>query len=1027
MNLASVFIKRPVATVLLSLALLLLGFLGYRLLPVSPMPEIDFPAISVSASLSGASPEVMASTIATPLERAFGQIAGINMLSSVSSQGSTWVMLLFDADININNAARQVQAAINAAAPSLPEGMRSLPSVRKMNPANAPIMLLALVSDKVGKSDLYDLASSVLAQSISQVQGVGDVAVGGSSLPAIRVSLEPYQLAHQGISLDEVRQAISQSNVHRPHGQLDDSRRLWQLHTNEQLESVDDYQNIIVHHKDGKVIRLKNIAKVTDSVENSLNRGFYNDKDAVLLIVRRESGANIIATISKIKELIPKLRAILPPEVKLEIATDRSIAIGSTLHEAQNTLLIAIGLVIGVVFLALGNLRSSLIPACSVPLSLVGSFVFMYLGGFSLNILTLTALILATGLVVDDAIVVLENIVRHINDGKSPWQAALAGTKEIGFTLLAMNLSLITVFVSILLMGGIIGRLFHEFSLTLAAAVVVSLVISLTLTPMMCAHLLRAGNAEKPLWQQIVTNYYALSLRFVLRFRILILLGLLGLFILNIYLYIVIPKTFLPMQDTGQISGFLRGDDGLSFKAMGPKIDEMINYLRQDPAVANVSGFIGGMRGSNNASIFMRLKPMRERKISAQKVIERMRKNAPKSPGARLFLMPTQDVRFGGMSEDDSSEYTLTIQSDDVSLLRSWMPKITHVLQNMPEITAVDGPSAGGTQKVKLEIDRQIAKRLGVDMETISAVLNNSFSERQVATIYQTLNQYRVILEIAPKYAADPAVLDNVQVIANDGRRIPLSVMAKYSYSLEDDSVRHDEQFVAESISFDLAEDIDLPTALNAIHRNLVAIGTPSSLIIKEGGTAQAFKQTQSGQGILFIAAIVAVYLVLGILYESYLHPLTILSCLPTAGVGALLALLMCEQSFSLITLLGLFLLIGIVMKNAILMIDIALQLKRQHNFTHEQAIFEACLLRLRPILMTTLAAICGAIPLLFTGVEGAEMRNPLGITIIGGLVLSQILTLYSTPVVFLYLEKAKLAVNKILGLLKFTKRITSN
>jgi len=1012
MNLSSPFIKRPVATVLLSIAFMVLGFLCYRLMPVSPMPEIEFPAISVSASLAGASPEVMAATVATPLERAFGQIAGVTNLSSSSSQGSTRVNLLFEANININNAARQVQAAINAAAKNLPDGMRTLPSIRKINPANAPIMALALTSDNLSKSELYDLASSVLAQAIAQVPGVGDVSVGGSSLPAVRVSLNPNLLNAQGISLDEVRRAISQNNIRKPHGVVADNLRSFQVQTNEQLNSAIDYQNIIIRSKNNAIVRLKDVADVTDGVENVYNRGFYNGEDAILITIMRETGANIIATIARIKELIPTLTASLPSGTKLEIAADRSLAITATLHEAERTLIIATALVILVIFLALGNIRASLIPACAVPLSLIVSSIFMYLAGFSLNVLTLTALILATGLVVDDAIVVLENIVRHIDAGKSPMQAALSGAKEVGFTLLAMNAALVTVFVAILLTGGIISRLFYEFSLSLAATIVVSLVVSLTLTPMLCAYLLKARDNlahSKISWQQSLSNWYAKSLNVVLAHKFLALLLLFGAVILNIYLYVVIPKILLPIQDTGQITGFLRGDDGLSFNAMSPKVDAFIKHIQNDPAVVSVSGFIGGRRGNNNATLLVRLKPLAQRKDSVHKIVDRLRRSSPKIAGARLFLMPTQDLRFGRMSENSSSEYQITVQSDDISMLRKWMPQISKTLNNMAQITAVDGKSAGGTEQITLEINRQSAKRLGVDMDMISSVLNNSFSQRQVATIYQTLNQYKVVMEIDQKYAKGASSLDQVQVIASDGKQIPLSAIATYSYSLENDSVHHVEQFLSEDISFDVTQGVSLDDVIRDIKREFVAIGLPSSLIVKFGGTADVFQSAQQNQMWLLLSAIVAVYLVLGILYESYLHPLTILSTLPTAGVGAMLALLILGQPFSLISLLGMFLLIGIVMKNAILMIDIALQLKRANcQLTYQTAIIEACLLRLRPILMTTLAAICGAIPLLLSNAEGAEMRTPLGISIIGGLMLSQVLTLYSTPVVFVCLEKAK-------------------
>ncbi|AYC32955.1 multidrug efflux RND transporter permease subunit [Pseudomonas cavernae] len=1016
MNLSAPFIRRPVATMLLSLAILLLGGLSFGLLSVSPLPQMDFPVITVQANLAGASPEIMASSVTTPLERSLGTISGITQMTSRTGQGSTRIILQFETDREINGAARDVQAAINASRNLLPSGMRSMPTYKKVNPSQAPIMVLSLTSDVLEKGQLYDLASTILAQSLSQVSGVGEVQVGGSSLPAVRVELEPQLLNQYGISLDEVRTAISNANVRRPKGVVEDAERQWQVQANDQLERAKDYQPLIIRYQDGASLRLSDVAKVRDAVEDRYNSGFFNDDSAVLLVINRQSGANIIETIEAIKAQLPALQAVLPASVKLDLAMDRSPVIRATLHEAERTLLIAVALVIVVVFLSLGNLRASLIPALAVPVSLIGTFAVMYLCGFSLNVLSLMALILAAGLVVDDAIVVLENIARHIDSGEKPFQAALRGTQEVGFTLLAMNLSLVAVFVSILFMGGIVGQLFKEFAITLAAAILVSLLVSLTLTPMLCARWLkphRAGQETRlQRWSERVhedlVQFYDRSLGWVLRHPRLTLLSLLATIGLNVALYVLVPKTFLPQQDTGQLIGFIRGDDGLSFSVMQPKMETFRRAVLKDPAVESVAGFIGGSGGINNAFMIVRLKPRDERDLDAQKVVERLRKNLPKVPGGRLMLMADQDLMFGGSREQDSSQYQYVLQTDELSALREWVPKVATALKTLPELTAIDAREGSGAQQVTLQIDREQAKRLGVDMAMVSTVLNNAYSQRQISTIYDSLNQYQVVMEVNPKYAQDPSTLEQVQLITAAGQRVPLSTFARYEYSLADDRVNHDGQFASESISFDLAPGVSLEQATVAINRAVAAVGLPTEVIGRLGGAGDAFQSTQKNQPWMILGALVLVYLVLGILYESYIHPLTILSTLPSAGVGALLAILLVRGQFSLISLLGLFLLIGIVKKNAILMIDLALQLERENGLSPSDSIRQACLQRLRPILMTTLAAILGAVPLLIGGAEGAEMRQPLGITIVGGLILSQILTLYTTPVVYLYLDRLR-------------------
>lgn len=1023
MNLSAPFIRRPVATLLLSLAIMLLGGVSFGLLPVSPLPNMDFPVITVQASLPGASPQIMAATVATPLERSLGSIAGVNQMNSNSSQGNTRIMVEFDLDKDINTAAREVQAAINAARELLPSGMRSMPSYRKINPSQAPIMVISLTSDSLNKGQLYDVASTILAQKLSQVSGVGEVQVGGSSLPAVRVALEPRLLDQYGIALDEVRQAIAASNALKPKGAVEDPQRRWQVQASDQLAKAADYMPMIIRYQNGAAVRLGDVASVTDGVEDRYNSGFYNDQEAVLLVINRQSGANILQTISDIRAELPALREVMPASVKLEVAMDRSPVIRATLHEAEQTLLIAVGLVMLVVLAFLGRWRAALIPALAVPVSLIGSFAAMYLLDFSLNNLSLMALIIATGLVVDDAIVVLENISRHIRNGEHPLEAALKGTREVGFTLLSMNLSLVAVFISILFMGGIVERLFREFSLTLAVAVVISLLVSLTLTPMLCARWLKAEEEQSrsrlQQWgdrvQARVLAFYARSLDWALRHSLLMLLSFLATIALNVYLFVSVPKTFMPQQDTGQLIGFIRGDDGLSFQVMQPKMEIFRNAVLADPAVESVAGFIGGSSGINNAFMIVRLKPIAERSDSAQDVINRLRNTVPKVPGGRMFLMPDQDLQMGGR-QGRSSENEYMLLSDDLDALRTWLPRVREALRALPELTGIDARETEGAQQIRLVVDRDTARRLGVDMAMVTSVLNNAFSQRQVSTIYQALNQYSVVMEINPKYAQHPEALDQIQLITGDGARVPLSTFAHWERSLENDRVSHQGQFAVENIGFSLAEGVSLDQATRAIDAAIARLNLPTKVQGTLGGTGAAFQKAQDNQPLMILLALVVVYLVLGVLYESYVHPLTILSTLPSAGVGALLALQLVGMEFSLISLLGLFLLIGIVKKNAILMVDLALQLERGERLSPQESIRQACLLRFRPIMMTTLAAILGALPLVLGSAEGSEMRQPLGITIVGGLVLSQMLTLYTTPVLYLYFDRLRHRVNRWRG-----------
>ncbi|WP_407521014.1 efflux RND transporter permease subunit [Methylobacterium oryzisoli] len=1080
MNLSAPFILRPVATTLLTLGVLLAGLFAFVRLPVAPLPQVDFPTILVQAQMAGASPETMAATVAAPLERRLGQIADVDQMTSTSSTGQTRIVLVFGLNRDINGAARDVQAAINAARADLPAALRQNPTYRKFNPADAPILIIGLTSKTLSPGALYDSAATVLQQKLSQLEGIGNVEASGSSLPAVRVELEPGALFHYGIGLEGIRAAIAGANANSPKGAIETDARRYQLYANDQGRVAADYRDIVVAYRNGAAVRLRDVGKVVDGVEDRRNLGLVNGQPGVLLIVYKQPGGNVVETVDRLKAALPQIKAALPGDIDLVVTGDRSLTIRASLAEAERTLLISVGLVILVVFVFLRSARATLIPAVAVPISLVGTFAAMYLCDYSLDNISLMALIIAAGFVVDDAIVVLENIQRHIEDGKPRLEAALLGAREVGFTVLSMSLSLVAVFLPILLMGGIVGRFFREFAVVLSLAILISLVLSLTTTPMMCARLLAPephGRRPNILARGLeagfdgILAFYRRTLAWALRHGAVVMLVLFATVGLNVYLYVIVPKGFFPQQDAGQMIGGVQADQRISFQAMSAKLKEATEIVRADPAVESVVGFTGG-RGTNSANVFVSLKPLGQRDpITA--VMARLRPKLAGIPGARLYLFARQDFAVGG--RQSFSQYQYTLQGDTAEELYTWAPKLVEAMQKDQTFADVTSDQQQGGLESRLVIDRPTAYRYGLTPDLIDNTLYDAFGQRAVSTIYNALNQYRVVMEIAPRYLGNPETLKQIYVstsgarargsastnavagtvagaqaaqadpaaaataIATDSARnastnaiagragassaaavssaketmVPLSAFSRFETGTAPVQVSHQGLFVATTVSFNLPPGKTLGDATAAIERLMRDLRMPATIHGEFGGIAKTFQASSSRQPLLILAALLAVYAVLGILYESYVHPVTILSTLPSAGIGAVLALMLAGEEFGVIAMIGIFLLIGIVKKNAIMMIDFALDAQRSRGLSPREAITEACLLRFRPILMTTLAALLGALPLILDGGEGSELRRPLGIAIVGGLTVSQVLTLYTTPVVYLVLDRLRLRLRR--------------
>jgi hydrophobe/amphiphile efflux-1 (HAE1) family protein len=1015
MNISAPFIRRPIGTSLLAIAVLLAGAVAYFFLPVSPLPEVEFPTISVGGGLPGASPETMASSVATPLERQFGKIAGITEMTSSSQLGSTSITMQFDLNRNIDAAARDVQAAINAAAGQLPANLPNAPTYRKINPADAPIMILALTSDTVPVRRMYDAADSILAQKIAQVEGVGQVIVGGGAKPAVRVQVNPTQLSNYGIGLDNVRTALATANANTPKGDLSGDQDTFSISANDQLLDPEKYKPLVIAYRNGAPVRLSDVANVFSSVEDIRNAGLSNGKPAVVLIIFRQPGANIIGVVDHIREEMPLFQASIPGAMRLAVVTDRTSTIRASVADIELTLLIAILLVVLVIFLFLRDLRSTLIPSVAVPLSLVGTLAVMYLLHYTIDNLSLMALTIATGFVVDDAIVVIENIARYIEAGEHPVQAALKGAREIGFTVLSMSTSLVAVFIPILLMGGIVGRLFRQFAVVLSVAIGVSLLVSLTTTPMLCAKFLEPMSERKHGRFYRVSERafngmletYGSGLRWVLRHSAITLAILLGTISLAVYLYIVTPKGFFPQQDTGRLMGAIQADQDISFPSLSAIQLKYCDIVAADPAVDNVVAFTGGGGARNTGRFFVQLKPISQRKLTADQVIQRLRRKLAVVPGAALYLQAVQDVRVGGRLSN--AQYQYTLMDENLDELNEWGPRLLQMMRKMPQLRDVSTDQQNKGLELSLVIDRDTASRLGILPQQIDDTLYSAFGQRQVSTMYTQMNQYHVVLEVLHNFQDNPDALQQIFVHSSSGSLVPLSAFSRYERDNTSLAVPHQGQFPATTISFNLAPGISLGDSVKAIQKAEADMRFPTGIHASFSGTAAAFQDSLKNEPYLILAALVAVYIVLGMLYESYIHPITILSTLPSAGVGALLALLLFHTDLTIIGLIGIILLIGIVKKNAIMMIDFALDAERKHGMEPKEAIYQASMLRFRPIMMTTMAAMFGALPLALGGGTGSELRRPLGLTIVGGLIVSQMLTLFTTPVVYLYMDRFRL------------------
>lgn len=1015
MSLSSPFIRRPVGTTLLTIAIALAGAVAFKFLPVSPLPQVDFPTISVAASLPGASPEIMASSVAAPLERQFGHIAGITEMTSSSNLGTTSITLQFELNRDINGAARDVEAAINAARSYLPANLPSNPTYRKVNPADAPILIIALTSDVYDRGPLYDAASTIMQQRLSQIEGVGQVSVGGSSLPAVRVEVNPTQLNSYGLGLQNVAGVLNNQNANLPKGQISNGSTSEDILANDQLLQADYYAPLIVGYHNGSAIKLSDVAQVTDSVQNIRAAGYVNGKPSVLIIIFRQPGANIIETVERVREALPALKASIPSAIDFTIVLDRTTTIRASVREVEITLMISIILVILVVFFFLRNVRATLIPSVAVPISLIGTFGVMYLLHYSVDNLSLMALTISTGFVVDDAIVVIENISRYIEQGLSPMEAAFKGASEIGFTVLSISLSLVAVFIPILMMGGIVGRLFREFAVTLSVAILVSLLVSLTTTPMMCSRLLKQDRPQdhgriyraSEIFFNWLLRTYERTLKVVLRHPAFTLAVLAITVAVNIYLLVIIPKGFFPLQDTGTVFGGVQGSQDISFQAMQTDTQKFVDIIKADPAVQNVMAFTGGGGATNGGFVYLGLKPLDERKISAMQVISRLRPKLMSVAGASVFLQPGQDLRIGGRQSNAGYQYT--IQSDNLNDLVKWGPTLLQQMKKLPDLTDVNTDQQDSGLQASLTYDRQTAARMGITPLSIDQTLYDAFGQSLVSTIYKAQNQYYVVMEVAPEFWQSPEGLKDVYVHPNAGGEVPLNAISTLETTTAPLSVNHQGQFPSVTVSFNLAPGVALSDAAKSIIEMQQRIGMPNTIQGMFSGTLQAFQASLSTQPMLIITALLAVYIVLGILYESFIHPVTILSTIPSAGVGAALALMFFHMDLNVIAIIGMILLIGIVKKNAILMIDFALAAERNEGMNSRDAIYQACLLRFRPILMTTMAALLGALPLALGTGTGSELRRPLGITIVGGLIFSQMLTLYTTPVVYLYMDRLRL------------------